>query len=365
MSLSKQQMGGVAGAGIFLVLAGGLGYMLWDAAAQRTAAEDNLAEARETFERYNNASVFPSAKSIADVSSNKMSYAAWQEQAVAFAAKGDRQVQNLTPAQFKERLQAEVRRMAKLPGGIEGAICAPAFLFGFDQYLGEGGVLPAEADVSRLMAQLDLIAHVVDLLADAGVHDVQSIERVAPPKPAVDGADADRPKRKAKKADVEEVEGPKTTCLDYKFAFSTRPAAFVAALNALAADPRFIVISDFSFKETADLISDRLAAAEALEAAKNAPASASRRRRRGAAAAKADDEKTAKTPDRLVVDPESDAPILVNLSLSVYDFGRAPEASAVVVPAPAGTNAAASAEAPKASVETKPAVKPTEKKEGK
>lgn len=363
MSLSKQQIAGVAGAGIFLVLAGGLGYMLWDAAAQRTEAEDNLAAARETFERYNNASVFPSAKSIADVSSNKMSYATWQEQAVAFAAKGDRPVQNLTPAQFKERLQAEVRRMAKLPGGVEGAICAPTFLFGFDQYLGEGGVLPAEADVPRLMAQLDLIAHVVDLLADAGVHDVQSIERVAPPKPAADGADADRPKRKAKKADVEEAEGPKTTCLDYKFAFSTRPAAFVAALNALAADSRFIVINDFSFKETADLISDRLAAAEALEASKNAPASASRRRRRGAA--KADDEKTAKTPDRLVVDPESDAPILVNLSLAVYDFGRAPEASAVVVPVPAGTNTVASAEAPKTPVETKPAVKPTEKKEGK
>ena len=34
--------------------------------------------------------------------------------------------------------------MAALAGGVEGKIAAPAFLFGFEQYLGEGGVLPQE-----------------------------------------------------------------------------------------------------------------------------------------------------------------------------------------------------------------------------
>lgn len=323
MSLSKQQIAGFVGVGVFVVLAGGLGYMLWDAVSQRQGAEANLAEGQDSFRRYNEADVFPSQKSIAAVQSNKASYAAWQETASAFAARGDRSLPGETPPIFKQRLQSEVRRLAQLPGGVDGKISASTFLFGFDQYLGEGGVLPAEADVPRLAAQLDLITHVVELFAEAGVHDVRAIQRIEAAKKDA-GADDDKPakakrKAKAKAKDAEEEDAPKTTCLEYAIEFSTRPAAFVSVLNALTADERFIVVKGFSFKETSDLILERIAAAEAAEAAKNSPNVGRRGRRRGGDAKPEE----AKKVDRLVVDPESDAPIQVNMTLAVYDFGRA------------------------------------------
>ena len=322
MSLSKQQMMGAVGAGLFVLLAGGMGYMLWDAMSQRMEAEENLEDQMETFKRYNAAAVFPSKKSIDDVHSNQVSYAAWQKSALDLASRGDKILNPETPPIFKQRLQAEVRRLAALPGGVEGKICAPTFLFGFEQYLGEGGVLPSQDDVGQLATQLDLIVHTVDMFAEAGVLEIQKIERIAPAKVSED-EESSRSKKKGKKKNAEAEDETKVTCLEYAMDFTTRPAALVTVLNKLTSDTRFITIKKFSFKETADQIVDRLAAVEAAEAGKNQPnaGTSSRRRRRGAAA----EEENADAPkkvDRLVVDPELDAPILVSLVLSVHDFGR-------------------------------------------
>ncbi len=323
MSLNKQQMIGAVGAGVFVLLAGGMGYMLWDAMSQRMEAEENLEMQMDTFRRYNSAAVFPSKKSIADVESNKVSYVSWQKMAMAMAARGDRSQAMETPPIFKQRLQSEVRRLADLPGGVDGKICAPTFLFGFEQYLGEGGVLPSQEEVGRLATQLDLIVHTVDMLAEAGILEVQSVQRVAPVK-TEDGEERQSSRKKGKKKAADSEEESKTTCLDYAIDFTTRPSALVTALNRLTSDTRFITIKKFSFKQTADQIVDRLAAVEAAEASKNQPnaGTSSRRRRRGAAA----EEEKAEAPkkvDRLVVDPELDAPILVSVVLSVYDFGHA------------------------------------------
>ncbi|MGN0853560.1 MAG: hypothetical protein ACI4Q3_09320 [Kiritimatiellia bacterium] len=327
MSLSKQQLMGAVGAGLFVVLAGGMGYLLWDAMSRRMEAEEELADQMAVFQRYNAAAVFPSKKSIADIQSNQVSLAAWRQTALDLAARGDKVLNPETPSIFKQRLQAEVRRLAALPGGVEGKICAPAFSFGFEQYLGEGGVLPSPDEVGRLATQLDLIAHVADMFADAGVFEIKSIQRIAATK-APEEEPAAKPKKRVRKNAEDENEASKTTCLEYAFEFAARPAALVTVLNRLTADTRFVVIRKFTFSAAADQIVDRLAAAEAIEAGKNAPASATpRRRRRGAAADEAKPDAPKKV-DRLVSDPEQDAPILVGMTLAVYDFGRGTAAAA-------------------------------------
>ena len=65
------------------------------------------------------------------------------------------------PSVFKQRLQAEVRRMGELPGGVNGRIATPGCLFGFEQYLGENGILPPSAEVPRLSEQLAAIVRAV------------------------------------------------------------------------------------------------------------------------------------------------------------------------------------------------------------
>ena len=336
MSLSKQQTIGAVGGGVFLVLAGVLGWMLYSAWDERGEAEERLEGETSSFRRYNEAAVFPSKGSIASVKSNETSYAAWYESAVALAARGDKLTPLETPPIFKQRLQAEVRRMAALPGGANGHISAETFLFGFEQFLGEGGVLPQSADVPRLANQLDAITTVVDMCAEAGVLEIKSVQRMEPPKE--DDEDRDRgrnKKKKGKKAAADEE--LKQTCLDYTFEVSTRPAAFVALLNALTSTERFFVVKNLSFRESADMIVDKITAVESAAAQKGrAASSTSGRRRRGLAAAApeaAAAEAGLSKDDRIVVDPELDAPILVKFKLSVYDFGRAVARTAAETPA--------------------------------
>ena len=348
MSLSKQQMLGAIGAGVFVLCAGGLGfgvYMAWDG---RCEAEEELESVSGKFKGHYSAPVFPSKASLDSVKSNLTSYTAWYETAAALAARGDRRFADETPPIFKQRLQGEVRRMLALEGGVEGRIADPGFLFGFEQYLGEGGVLPKSEDVPRLAVQLDTIATVVDIFADAGILELKAIKRIE--EKAKSDEDEDQPRAKKGKKGAGDDEAPQETCLKYAFEFMTRPAALVASLNRLTSIDRFMTVKNLSFRQTADVIVEHLNAAENAESQKASgkAASGGRRGRRGGSSAESS---KAVEVDPLVVDPELDAPILVSFMLEVRDFGRAK-----TVEASAGEKPAEGAAEQKAD-ETKPAEK--------
>ena len=353
MSLSKQQKLGVIGAGVFVLCAGGLGFGAYLAWSGRCEAEEELEAAVGGFRSHYEAAVFPSKRSLDSVLSNKVSYTDWHASALALAARGDRKFPVELPPIFKQRLQREVRRMAALAGGVEGKIAAPAFLFGFEQYLGEGGVLPQEQDVPRLTVQLDTITQVVDMFAEVGVLEVKAIRRIEQKAAAEEEDDGARRPAKAKKGAGKEADAPQETCLAYAFEFTARPAALVAVLNRLTSCPRFMTVKNLSFRETADVIVEHL---NAVENAKNQKASGrgttGRRGRRGAAAAESAAQGAAEAAvNPLVVDPELDAPIQVNFTLEVRDFGRG----------------AAAPSAEDAATEAKPepeAAKPTAEKKG-
>ena len=355
MSLSKQQMLGAIGAGVFVLCAGGLGVGLYLAWESRTENVESLETATQAYDNYFKAKIFPSQKSLDSINSNLTSYTSWYDAAVAVASRGDKRFADETPPIFKQRLQGEVRRMLALAGGADGKIANSAFLFGFEQYLGEGGVLPAKEDVPRLAVQLDTIASVVDVFAEAGILEVKSIKRLDDRKSE---DDEDAPRGKGRK-DVKENdgEGPQETCLTYAFEFTTRPSALVATLNRLTACERFMTVKDLSFRETADVIVERLGAVESAENQKATGRSASRGRRgrRGAAAAvRESSAKAAGEVDPLVVDPELDAPILVSFTLEVRDFGRAK-----------ATESSANAQNANGDDEKKADAQPAEKKENK
>ena len=353
MSLSKQQKLGVIGAGVFVLCAGGLGFGAYLAWSGRCEAEGELEAAVGGFRSHYEAAVFPSKRSLDSVLSNKVSYTDWHASALALAARGDRKFPVELPPIFKQRLQREVRRMAALAGGVEGKIAAPAFLFGFEQYLGEGGVLPQEQDVPRLAVQLDTITQVVDMFAEVGVLEVKAIRRIEKKAASEEEDDGARRPAKTKKGAGKEADAPQETCLAYAFEFTARPAALVAVLNRLTSCPRFMTVKNLSFRETADVIVEHL---NAVENAKNQKASgrgaAGRRGRRSAAAAESSAQGAAEAAvNPLVVDPELDAPIQVNFTLEVRDFGRG----------------AAAPSAEDAATEAKPepeAAKPTAEKKG-
>ena len=353
MSLSKQQMVGIGCGCAFMVVAGILGYMLFDASSERTKLETGdeetgdpgLEEAKSAFMGYNRAPVFPSQSSIDSVKSNEASYAAWYADTRALAARGD-YAEPASPednSAFKERLKIEVDRMGKLPGGVDGHIAANECRFGFEKYLGENGELPKQEDVPFLARELASISRAVHIFAEAGVFEVQSVTRPDPPK--AEDRDEQKPKGKAKKG--KDDDAPSETCLEYKFALRARPAALVKMLNSLSGDARFMVVRDLSFRktETSDMILSNISAKESAES-KSAEPSSGRRGRRGRSAepqqpALGESESGSKQ-NRLVVDPEIDAPFDVTFTLAVYDFGTGRAESAE---APADGDAAQGKEA--------------------
>ena len=191
--------------------------------------------------------------------------------------------------------------------------------------------------------QLDTITQVVDMFAEVGVLEVKAIRRIEQKAASEEEDDGARRPAKTKKGAGKEADAPQETCLAYAFEFTARPAALVAVLNRLTSCPRFMTVKNLSFRETADVIVEHL---NAVENAKNQKASGrgatGRRGRRGAAEA---------AVNPLVVDPELDAPIQVNFTLEVRDFGRG----------------AAAPSAEDAATEAKPepeAAKPTAEKKG-
>jgi hypothetical protein len=334
MSLSKQQIAGIGGGCAFLLVAGFLGYMFYDAAAERAivetgdeeSGEPGLSEARETFVGYNRAPVFPSQESIDSVKSNAAQYVAWYANARKMAARGD-YAEPAVPednSAFKDRLKSEVDRMVKLPGGVNGHIAGADCLFGFEKYLGENGILPDQKDVPLLARQLASIRHVVDVFAAAGVYEVQSIRRL---EPAKESDDRNEQRQKPKKG-ASEASAPSETSLEYAFALRARPTALVKMLNILSADSCFMVVKDFSFRkpDASDMILSSMSAKDSEENKSSASSSGRRRRRLGAAVEqpKLGEEDSSQKRSRLVVDPELDAPFDVTFTLAVYDFGLAP-----------------------------------------
>jgi hypothetical protein len=370
MSLSKQQMIGAVGAGIFVVCAGGLGWMLYSAWSDKGEVETKVTEETDAFRRFNEAAVYPSKASIDSVKSNATSYVEWYDSAETLAARGDRAMQIESASKFKQLLEREVRRIRELPGGAGGKISAPTFLFGFEQYLGEGGVLPKDAEVPRLAVQLESICRLADAFAEAGVYEVKSVTRLSAKVEKQDEAEADSSSSSAKgkkpSSKKEAADAPKMTKESYAFEILARPTAIVQVLNKLTACERFVVVRNLSFRQSVDSIVDHIAAAKKAEDAKNAP-STGLRRRRGAAAAPADANPEALAlASRIVADPEGDEPLTVSFTLDVYDFGRPAQASAAqeakdadAAPADAGKADSAKPSAADAKAEEK---KPAEKK---
>lgn len=335
MAMSKGKIIAFAAGGTFVLAIAAIGCFLF---YTYTTCSEKESELESEVSRYRNLvgdeiscrkkiePVFPSQKSVNSVNSNIVDCTKWLEDATAFAAQGDRQKpQEETPVSFKQRLADEVRRLVSLPGGVEGRLAAQNFYFGFEKYLGESAVLPEPADVPRLSVQLAAISRFADIFAKAGVTEVKAIRR-AEKTADKDQEDAGKPSKAKGKArkNVSDEKKPEVSSMDYNVSILVHPSAFVETLNALTADTRFTVVKNFAFRSTGDMIVDRINAAEALLAKKNEPESTGRRRRRrGFAAEEPAAEQAPKGDDRLVVDPELDMPVQVDMTLSVYDFGRA------------------------------------------
>ena len=320
MSMTKQQKLGACFGGAFGVIALALGWFLYSAYAEHQAAREGdaeegtegLAGAKEkNGAYYATSNPFPSDEAIARVQSNEAAYAQWKANAIQLASRGDcpPPPPGLRGTVFKNRLYEQVTRMQKLPGGVGGRICAPTFLFGFDQYLGETGGTPEQKDLPKLYAQLAMVTNVVDIFAKSGVLEIRAFERLAAQEEAEEENERNAKRRnKAKgKPAKDEAAAKAVRRFDHRLEYTVRASAFVKVLNGLAKSSRFYVVSDFGFEHEGDSLKSRLGHA-------NSPAKSGGGKSKG--------KKEQEVVNGFVTNPETDPPILVHMKLSVYDFGK-------------------------------------------
>lgn len=317
------------------------GFFAWNAHSSKVAAlegddegGDGLLSVEDQARTLSRKSVYPCAESVKAIEANTAAVAEWTLAARRLASRGDRPVPTMTDAQFKTDLIADAKRLAALPGAVDGRLMKPDFAFGpFRPYIAEGKMPEAER-LSELIRRWDDVQLVVGTLASAGVSELidvsfgsaDSAAAKQPDQPAKGAArrPARRPaaakagpkaKAAAKGGKAAEEEGGLKS-FSYVFTFSARPPAFVKAVNALGTCERFVIVDSVSIARTDDPILEALGGAEKKEAARQG---GRRPARRGAGA---EEKKPAdEASGGVVTDPQADAPLKVTVSLTVCDFG--------------------------------------------
>lgn len=320
-----------ASGGVIAVAAAAAGFFVWNAVSAKAAAldgddmgADGLRTVQDRASELSRRSVYPCAESVKTINANTAQLDDWCAAARRLAARGDRPVRAETPPQFKAEMVADAKRLAAQPGEAEGRLMKPDFAFGpFRPYIVEGK-MPSPEELPTLQRRWDDVAIVVEILSKAGVSELVDVAfgadaagQPAAAKGAKPVAKRPQPKPKAKAKGDDVASAPDAKAFSYAFTFAARPAAFVAAVNALGTNERFIVVDSLSVTRVADAISEALGGADGKKKESSPRGGRGARGARGAAAPVA----APAAKDGVVTDPAAEAPLRVALNLTVYDFG--------------------------------------------
>lgn len=308
---------GVLMAGVCLTA----GWFLLAAIGEKNTAAEERNQTYEELQEIFRAKVFPSDENIARVSENQKALESWLATASNLLHKGELRVESKSPTGFKQELQATVRELSAHPGTVNGKIVASGFNFGFDKYLGQSDSLPTSEHVNRLAAQLAIIDRVCRELFASNIMELKGVARETFDEGAAGGASsgeepsARRTGRRRPRDDddaapavqqkvAESVKSGYFSKQRFSFEFVARPAAFIEALNRLAAMDLFVVVAETEIRKTSDPLAVVRGAAKKDASGANV----------------AVDPATLTHAERIVTDPELEPPVNVRLEVDVYSF---------------------------------------------
>ena len=326
MNKNKIILAGIGGTVGLAVLV--MAYFTWSAYSAKTAAAegddeegvDGLETVVAKAETLSRKPVYPCAASLTAIESNRAAVVAWQKEATDLATRGDRVYEKTTSAQFKTDIVSGAKRLAALPGSVNGKLVKPEFAFGpFKGFIAEGK-MPAESQLAELQRRWDDVVTVVEILATNGVAELVDVQFKASKEEAQqpERGKAKKPVRKTTKtSQTSQTSQTSPTSYSYVFTVATKPTGFVKAMNALVVADRFIAVDDFSFVRPKDALAEELGDGDKKSAAQQ---TGGRRGRRRAAAVEEKKEEKGDAKGGIVTDPLLDAPLTVALTVTVYDF---------------------------------------------
>ena len=350
MSMSKNQIVMAAIGGVTLVAAAALGYLAFDAYSSKSEAVEERDGAAETVKRLLRAEVSPDKESELAYKKNADTLSGWTEAALATAAAGDRAVRDdLNPAAFKKKIVDEARALSELEGEVEGKVVKAGFNFGLPDFV-TGDKLPEQELLPKYQRLWGDVRLVFELLQECGVAEIVRIEPAGMASAAAaQPQQEEKPKAKNRSRARKEAEAEKPAYTVEKYAvdFRARPAALVKAVNALATSPRFIVVDSMTFAREGDMIASALGEGEKTRGAQEQSVGERRHGRRKQKVVEEAEKPAEESEDKkgLVNDPAKEAPFLVKMTLSTYDFGSAAKKPAAGEDAAEGAPAEGGAEA--------------------
>jgi len=291
-----------------------LAFLTYSAISARSESGEEAEFLETEARRLAGLKVYPGAESVKATEDNRKAYESWRDLALALASAGDQKFEETTPASFKAAINEDAKRIAALPGSIEGRFVRNEFGFGFDEYINKGK-LPAAADLPRLQREWSDISTFIAILTDAKASSIVEIQMAKAPEP-----EEAAPRRTKGKAKAAETATRDITRFD--IVFTASPEALIKVLNDIAANPRFIVAESCAFARTPDALSEKLGEKSAKKT------EGGRRRRRSETVAE-EPAADAEASVGVVTSPEAVEDYKVTMKVAVYDFRTKSGAPAV------------------------------------
>lgn len=253
--MSRKHLPLYVGGGVTLVLAGVLGFLLFQQTGEYGEVKDSLDGARRKLVRLTSREpAFPSEINVAQEKKQIETYRAYKDDLFAAMREGQVELWESDRDGFRRRLQDcldnLVRDAKKHSVGLP-----PNFTFGFQRYM--AGALPEDGEIPRLMGQLQAVTAVCGILYECGVTELRGVERTEFEKSAQGGGDdgemsARERRRQARRGEEDTVKAPTELYVDpdglfckehFAVTFAARDGAQWKILDRLAQGAPFIVVT--------------------------------------------------------------------------------------------------------------------------
>lgn len=311
--MDKQKLTAIVGGSVVGVIALVVLWTLISAMSRVSEAKEQLADAENQLQTIYRSKMFPSATNQAIVVSDDLRIQEWLGAVSNRLHKGDIEVQTwLTPSSLKQ----EMIKIVKDP--LIAPMLGDKPSIGFDDYMGASSAMAKESDVPGLGRQLEYVRRLLTLCAEAGVTQVEKVER---PKfestKAEAKEEAPTTRRRGRRRNTEPEPKKASNGIDkvgdgiaerqrFRLTLHASTPALLDFLNRLTDAPMITVVSDFHLTRPSCILKDFTQT--------NDP------NRQATPSGDTIDFTTLAPEDRVVSDPAQVQPLKVELTIDIYTF---------------------------------------------
>lgn len=162
------------GGAVLALLAGAMFYVLFSARGRYAEAISGLDNAQGRLNRLTGRATFPSEENVKAMRRQSEAYEEYLRGLFASMRAGQVPDEMVDRDRFRQLLEQTLRRLVQQARAKSIALPAD-FSFGFQRYA--AGALPAETDLERLVSQLRSVAAICDILYEAGIGELVTVER--------------------------------------------------------------------------------------------------------------------------------------------------------------------------------------------